>query len=872
MTDRHHDFEQLDTVVTGIRHAELDDRAAAAATERVWQRIAGGLERPIDGCGDYQRLIPDLVAGRLPEARALLVADHTRECVACRRALLEARTGRPAAVETHTAAARWSLPRRYWIAAAAVVALGLGLVGIVAVGGSMADRRLSATVDSANGTLQRVELMRTAELAKGDTVRSRQLLRAAGASGAQLLLADGSRVEAAARSELELRGGLRGTTIRLRRGNIIVHAADQGSGRLYVDTPECLIAVRGTVFAVDHGIKGSRVSVLEGEVEVRRRGQIDVLVPGDQLNTNERLEPVAIAEQIAWSAHAEEHLALLRELTRLRHEIADALEPPTPRTSSQLLDLVPADTVVYVALPNLTEGLGEARRLVEERIAASPVLQAWWQEHVVAAGIDRALDDMLDRLQPLGEAVGDEVVVAFSERTLQGSGGPVLLALLDDPASFSARLEEEVVRANAAAAAPVLELLQDPASDPTSTAELVMTVQGGLFVAATDRSQLLAATRRATPAPGDFATGELHRRLAEAYGRGVSWVAGIDVHRLVDVAAAGSDADARAVLEGLGVLDATTLVVSSTRDGERRSLDGALDFDGPRRGVAAWLADPAPIGSLDFVSPAASFTVAAVTQDAAVMLDELLGAIAAGEPEAMDELAELESAVGIDLRNDIAAALGGEGTFALDGPVLPIPSWKLIVEVDDPETLLSAIERSVAAINRQLATNGKPELELDETVLGGHRYTVLRHPRAAAELALLTVDGYLVVAPSAALIEQALHYRSSGVTLPRSAAFQELLPRNGYPDCSALIWRNLGTLLASMPDVAVGQLSPELHALLEDSSSPGLICVYGTPDRILVSGSGDGLLSGLPMLGMAGLLHPGPRAYCDPSDPVSSSG
>jgi len=254
------------------------------------------------------------------------------------------------------------------------------------------------------------------------------------------------------------------------------------------------------------------------------------------------------------------------------------------------------------------------------------------------------------------------------------------------------------------------------------------------------------------------------------------------------------------------------------------------------------------------------------------MLDELLAAIAADEPEAMDELAELERTIGVDLRRDIAAALGGEGTFALDGPMLPIPSWKLILEVNDHQTLLSAIERSVAAINRQLAADGQPELELGETVLGGRSYTVLRHPRAAAELALLTVDGYLVVAPSAALIEQALHYRSSGVTLPRSAAFQELLPHNGYPDCSAVIWRNLGSLLASVPDGAFGQLPPELRALLEEGSNPGLICVYGTPDRILASGSGDGLLSGVPMLGMAGLLHSGPHVHPDPSNPVSSSG
>jgi ferric-dicitrate binding protein FerR (iron transport regulator) len=870
MSDHRHDLDQLDNVVAGIRRAELDGRTAAAATDRVWQRIASGLERPIQGCGDYQRLIPELVAGRLAEARALLVTDHTRECLACRRALLEARSGRPAAVDPPAAAARRHPPRRTWIAAAALVALGLGLAGMAVIGNLVADRRLTATLDSAEGSLQLVEPMRSAALSPGDELRSGELLRASDGAGAQLLLADGSRVEVAPRGELALHAGLRGTTIELRRGNIIVHAADQGRGRLYVDTPDCLIAVRGTVFAVDHGMRGSRVSVLEGEVEVRRRGQTDLLEPGEQVTTNDRLEPVTIAEQIAWSAHAQEHLALLRELSLLRREIADTLEPRTPRTSSQLLAMVPADTRVYVALPNLSEGLHEARRVVEQRVAASPSLSKWWQERVVDAGIDRALDEMLDHLQPLGAAIGDEVVISVPDGALSGVGGPLVLALLDDPEGFTALLKEEVARANAMAAAPVLELLDDPARAPAPTVELVMTVSDRLFVAATDRTQLAAAARGAAPATGSFAGSTLHRRLAEAYQRGVSWVVGIDLRRVAELA--DSDDGAHAVLEGLGLLDTTTLVVSSSREGDHRSLDAALDFGAPRRGVADWLAEPAPLGSLDFVSPAASFAIAAVTRDPAEMLDDLLAALAAAEPGALDEIAAFEETIGVHLRDDIAAALGGEGSFALDGPVLPIPSWKLIVEVDDPETLLAALERAVAAANRQLAANGLPEVELAESSLRGRRYTILRNPRSTTELALLTVDGYLVVAPGAALIEQALGFRSSGITLPRSAMFRELLPRDGHPDCSAVIWRNLDSLLAALPEAAVDQLPPGAHALLEDGGDPGLICVYGLPDRILASGSGHGLLGGMPLLGMAGLFHAGPNASLASPDRVSSSG
>ena len=57
--------------------------------------------------------------------------------------------------------------------------------------------------------------------------------------------------------------------IRLRTSSIIVTAAKQPSGHLYVQTKDMTVSIIGTVFLVNAETNGSRVAVIEGEARVR---------------------------------------------------------------------------------------------------------------------------------------------------------------------------------------------------------------------------------------------------------------------------------------------------------------------------------------------------------------------------------------------------------------------------------------------------------------------------------------------------------------------------------------------------------------------------------------------------------------------------
>ncbi|HYL92137.1 MAG TPA: zf-HC2 domain-containing protein [Alphaproteobacteria bacterium] len=124
--------EVLNEAVKAMRSQDAGPDAVKAATERVWQRLnedataRSGELGSIRGCEDVRGLLPQYRRSELSPARALLVEDHLRECVACRK---EAETGerpRAAALPWHQELARPTMPHFRWaMAAVALIAVGV---------------------------------------------------------------------------------------------------------------------------------------------------------------------------------------------------------------------------------------------------------------------------------------------------------------------------------------------------------------------------------------------------------------------------------------------------------------------------------------------------------------------------------------------------------------------------------------------------------------------------------------------------------------------------------------------------------------------------------------------------------------------------
>ena len=166
----------------------------------------------------------------------------------------------------------------------------------------------------------------TVEAADGShyTLQPNALLRSDSPRGTMLTLKDGSRVEMRSQSELSLDRTPDGIGIHLRTGGLIVDAAQQHDGHLYVQTKDMTVAVARTMVVVNAEESGSRVTVIEGEVRVREGALERTLNPGEQVSTSTALAKRAVKDEISWSRNAD---AIFAAFSKGMTQTAGPLQP-----------------------------------------------------------------------------------------------------------------------------------------------------------------------------------------------------------------------------------------------------------------------------------------------------------------------------------------------------------------------------------------------------------------------------------------------------------------------------------------------------------------------------------------------------------------
>ncbi|MBZ5592910.1 MAG: FecR domain-containing protein [Acidobacteriia bacterium] len=834
----------LDQAIAEIHAEEMDQAAVKESAARVWANLAKASQsaRSSDDvlrtCADFQVLIPAYRAKQLPDAQVWLFEDHIHACPACRSQLEAARPGNVVSLRPSTR--RIFAPQWKW-AMAAALAVGVGIGAW-----QMRDNLLPApagprgVVQAVNGSLYRVSDTGGALISPGTEIGEREDIRTARGSSAMVRLADGSLVEIRERSELSLSRKLSGTTIRLERGSVIVQAAKQHNGRLYVATADCLVSVKGTIFAVDRGTKGSRVAVIQGEVQVDQARHTELLHPGQQAATDASMAPVAIKDEISWSQNLDQYTALLSEFAVLEKQLAQ-VPGPGLRYSSHLVDLAPDGTVLYVAIPNVGGMLGDAERIFEDRLSQSQVLRDWWNSQHSQENVKQ----VLDTVQGFSQYLGNEVVL-----TVAGGGPnefrvPLIMAEVTR-SGFREYLQQQIAQISGGAHMTVVDDAGTlPAAGDEHTAFVLLT--NNVVAVSPDPANLRAvAALIAQPGSGAFAKTAFYQQIAEAYRAGAGWLVCADMEQILSQSVAkngkGHVADTPdTVLNRMGVFDVQHVIVERKEAGGKTENRAMVTFAQPRRGMTSWLAAPAPMGTLDFVSPDASFAVAFVVKQPRAALEELFSAMQSVDANFANGPASFEAATGINVLDDLAGPLGGEVAFALDGPVLPVPSWKFAIEVYDPVRLEHTIETLVAKAN---SSQQKVALNLTQAQVSGRTYYALRSAQSPLEVDYTFVDGYLVASASQALVAQAISQRATGYSLSRSAGFKALVAPDRFSNFSAILYQNFAAVLGPLADQlrATGTLGTDQQKALDTlkaNANPSLVYAYGESDRIEVASTGS---------------------------------
>ncbi|MGH9743324.1 MAG: hypothetical protein ACRD51_13350 [Candidatus Acidiferrum sp.] len=529
---------------------------------------------------------------------------------------------------------------------------------------------------------------------------------------------------------------------------------------------------------------------------------------------------------------------LLPELAQLMQKLQQNVQFPPPRSESRLLPLLPASTTYYAAIPNYGDSVNQALTIFRQELQQSAVLQNWWTHGDMAASRPK-IEEALEKFAQLHQYLGDEIV--FSGLVVKEEKDPSVLMIAEIRKPGLDQFLKQWIPELAGKSELGVHVLSPQelagANDPHHGKDLFILVRPDFVVASFNLATLRSSNAALKKTNQQFAATPFGQRIAKEYQGGATLLAAGDLQKIISQVPI-TVKDDQQVFRRSGFADMKYLVWKHTTIAGQSISEGELNFTAPRHGAAAWLAKPAPLGSLDFVSPNAVLSATLLLTSLPQIFEDVKGFSGPSGAGTFAMIAGGEKGLNLSLKDDLLSLLSGEFTIEMDN-IAPQPVWKAIFKVSDAVHLQKTLSTLLAV----------GQMQEQQTEDAGVTYYTVRVPsqKTPMELGYAFVDGYLVIASSPEVLTAAVRLHNSGGSLAKSPKFLATLPPGHSPDASALFYQSPGAVAA----LQLRQLSPELAGPLAKflkETAPSVTRIYGEESAIRETSNGGTLDVGMPLI------------------------
>ena len=504
---------------------------------------------------------------------------------------------------------------------------------------------------------------------------------------------------------------------------------------------------------------------------------------------------------------------LMAEITKLGEKLKDGIQYPAARSQSRLLSRMPESTMFYVALPNYGETLHQALEIFQQEMRESAPLRDFLRKNKLDT-TEPKIERGIQQFYEFSQFLGDEVVITGK---LQGQAPSFfVVAEVKKPGlrEYMEKLSPDIFPNKSDR--PQIFSPQELAASKLGTKDTpIILVRQDLVALGLNGASLREFNTQLDDSSPRFTSTALGQRVAQSYQGGTNSVMGIDLQTIIGLAA--NSPQSRMMLEKTGFGEAKYLVTENRISAGRSANQMELIFNGPRHGVASWIAGARPMGGLDFISSNSAIAGDLMLKDPSQIFDDLREIMGDG---AFASLPQMEAQLGVNLKQDLLSKLSGEIAFELHAPPMMATgkddakdaapkggAFKVILGVLDPAGLQQTLERLLVMAPME---SGKRE----EDGVTIHTLTPVQSSGPPTEFNYFFMDGYLVVTSDRDGANEAIHQHRTGDTLSKSSKLREGLGGQAA-NASMLVYQNAGQMMGPM----FAQLPAELRQLLPTTNT-----------------------------------------------------